>query len=198
MNKQVLKVSDVMSPLVHTCRLEDSLERAAQLLWENDCGCLPIVDGNGAVQAMITDRDICMAAYTSGCSLSELGVPTSMSSGLVVCAPDDELAMAAERMVEHQVRRLPVVDEGGRLQGLLSVNDMACAAVPGCTSVINDPAAAESLKILMAVCRHRGAETRETTQENAEIQSSPAIPPRSSKATRKTPRAKRARHESAG
>lgn len=197
MKKQTLRVRDVMTSLVHTCQVNDSLERAAQLLWEHDCGCLPVVDTEGVARSMITDRDICMAAYTGGCSLRELRVEDSMSRGLVACGPDDELTTAAERMAEHQLRRLPVVDDAGRVRGVLSVNDLACCAADGCTAAIDDPAAAESLKILMAVCRHRSAPAPESALEITEIQPSPGDVQQPPKRSGKAQKARSARHEGA-
>jgi len=189
--KRSLKVRDVMTPLVHTCRVEDPLERAAHLLWEHDCGVLPVVDAEGVVRSVITDRDICMGAYLGGRRLAELRVADSMSSAPVVCSPDEDLAAAAERMAAHQVRRLPVVDEAGKVQGLLSVNDMACASSAESASAVADPAAAGSLLVLMAASRHRGAETPETELEVTEIR--PAQPPRASTTEDKAKGSKRTR-----
>lgn len=197
MNNQTLNVEDVMTSLVHTCQVGDSLERAAQLLWENDCGCLPVVDTEGVVRSMITDRDICMAAYTGGCSLRELRVEDSMSGGLVACRADDELAAAAGRMAAHQLRRLPVVDDAGRVRGVLSVNDLACCAAEGCADAIGDHAAAESLRILMAACRHRSAQDSESMQEVAEIHPPPEDGRQPFKKSAKAEKARSARHESA-
>lgn len=155
--KQKVKVRDVMTSLVYTCETGDSLDRAAQLLWEHDCGCLPVVDSEGLVRSMITDRDICMAAYTGGRFLSELRVEDSMSTHLVACGPDDDLAVAALKMAENQVRRLPVVDEAGQVRGLLSVNDMACCGAQNrADSRSHDRVSIQALKmVLVSVCRHR-------------------------------------------
>ena len=184
-----------MTAPVHTCHVEDSLERAAHLLWEHDCGCLPVVDTPGVVQAMITDRDICMAAYTGGRPLAELSVADSMSSDLVSCGPDDDLAAAAGRMAEHQFRRLPVLDGGGRVQGMLSLNDMACANSGDCTGPIPDPVATELLRALGAVSRHRSTSVSESAPEASVIPPSPARAPRSSKTAAKARKAERIRHE---
>jgi CBS-domain-containing membrane protein len=59
-------VHDIMRVRVFTCSAADTLHRAAQIMWEKDCGCLPVVDATRHVQAVITDRDICMAALTQG------------------------------------------------------------------------------------------------------------------------------------
>jgi CBS domain-containing protein len=149
-----MKVKDVMTPAVYTCSPDQTLHRAAEILWRHDCGCVPIVDADGIVRAMLTDRDICMGAYMCGRPLSELRIAESMSAGIVTCQPEDDIDEAVLAMSRHQVRRLPVVDDAGRIQGILSLNDMANAlgriAGDGASHV-----AAETLRALTAVSRHR-------------------------------------------
>lgn len=126
-----MKVRSIMTGDVVSCRPEDTLEVAARLLWERDCGALPVVDVLGNVRAMITDRDICMAAYITGRPLGQLRVAESMSTTLATCGPDDDLSSAARSMIAHAVRRLPVVDPEGKLCGVLSLNDVTRADGPG-------------------------------------------------------------------
>ena len=66
-----MKVGDLMTKDVKACSQHDSLNRAAQLMWENDCGSVPVVDSDSKVVGMLTDRDICMAAYTKGIALKD-------------------------------------------------------------------------------------------------------------------------------
>jgi CBS-domain-containing membrane protein len=94
-------------------------------MWNHDCGCLPVVDEQRRVIGMITDRDVCMAALTQGRRLDEMLVSSAMSWRVVACSPSDSIVSAEERMRMNQVRRLPVVDEGGRLLGVLSLADVA-------------------------------------------------------------------------
>lgn len=123
-----MRVRELMSAPVTSVRPGDSLEQAARLLWEHDCGVLPVVDSTGAVGAAITDRDICMGAYTRGKKLSEMRVRDSMSHDIAVCRADEDVSRAAEAMRKGKIRRLPVVDEQGKLVGILSLNDIARAA----------------------------------------------------------------------
>ncbi len=123
-----MRVRELMSAPVTSIRPSDSLEQAARQLWEHDCGMLPVVDSNGAVGAAITDRDICMGAYTRGKKLSEMRVRDSMSQEITVCRADEDVARAAEAMRKSKIRRLPVVDELGKLVGVISLNDIARAA----------------------------------------------------------------------
>ena len=119
------RVRDVMTPSVVTCSPSDSLNRAAQRMWEGDCGALPIVDAAGKLLGMLTDRDICMAAYTRGRPLSELSVAGAMSTSVVSCRPSDTLRMVMDAMATHQIRRVPVLDDAGILVGIVSLADVA-------------------------------------------------------------------------
>lgn len=119
-----MKVERLMSRQLKTCHPDHDLACAAQILWEDDVGCVPIVDSDGRAVAMLTDRDIAMSAYTQGRPLREISVSQAMSQDLYSCSPSDSLANAEEIMHARQVRRLPVIDAGGKLVGLLSMNDL--------------------------------------------------------------------------
>jgi len=123
-----MKVEQLMTRNVETCRSDDRLSRAAQIMWEHDCGVVPVVaGGNGTarVVGMLTDRDICMAAYTQGRSLNDIPVASTMSRHLCSCRPSDAIGVALKVMETNQLRRLPVVDQDDRLVGLLSIADVA-------------------------------------------------------------------------
>ena len=118
-------VHDIMRVRVHTCSVEDTLHRAAQIMWEKDCGCLPVVDSSRRVHAVITDRDICMAALTQGVPLASTRVASAMSRSLITCSPDDSVGAVEELMQDEQIRRVPVVDANGVLIGMISIGDIA-------------------------------------------------------------------------
>ena len=118
-----MNVQDVMTRTVATCRPRDTLNVAAKLMWDCDCGCVPVLDDDDRVCGMITDRDICMAAYTQGRPLQEIEVHTAMSPQLYACGPTDTLDDVQRLMQERRVRRIPVTD-GGRLVGVLSLSDL--------------------------------------------------------------------------
>ncbi len=120
-----MKVSELMSTDVKACSPHDTLNRAAQLMWENDCGVAPAVDEHMRPVGMITDRDVCMAAYTQGVRLADATVERVMSRNAHTCAPGDDLTVAEKTMRERRVRRLAVVDKEGRLVGILSLSDIA-------------------------------------------------------------------------
>jgi CBS domain-containing protein len=146
------RVRDVMSRDPITCGPTDRLNVAAQRMWEHDCGVLPIVDGEGRPIGMLTDRDVCMAAYTRGQALGELEVAGAMSGAPSTCKPSDTLRSLMDLMATHQVRRVPVVDDEGRLVGIVSLADIARLAqaptvlsheariwVPGVLAGISEP-----------------------------------------------------------
>lgn len=118
-------VHEIMRVRVHTCTPQDTLHHAAQVMWEKDCGCLPVVDEARVVKAVITDRDICMAALTQGVPLGQTSVQSAMSRSLAVCSADDPLDAVEDLMRQAQIRRVPVVDAGGVLIGLVSLYDIA-------------------------------------------------------------------------
>lgn len=120
-----MKVQQVMSSPVKSCRVSDTLDCAAAILWDHDCGCVPVIDDSGKAVGMVTDRDICMAAYTQGKALRDIRVASAMSRQVWTCHPDDPIATAEHVFQARQVRRLPVIDGGGRVVGVLSLNDLA-------------------------------------------------------------------------
>lgn len=123
-----LTVATIMSEPAHTCQVDDFANRAAQILWDFDCGALPVLDREGKPCGMITDRDICMAAYTKGLPLAAISVRDVMSRHVYSCSPGDSLQRAVAIMAADQVRRLPVVDGEGRLAGVVALADIARSA----------------------------------------------------------------------
>ena len=126
-----MNVEHVMTREARTCGPHDSMTQAAQIMWESDCGCVPVVDADGKAIGMITDRDICMAAYTQGRPLWQIPVAIAASHGVVVVHARDTLQAAEELMKQHRIRRLAVIDADGRPIGILSMNDLARHASTG-------------------------------------------------------------------
>jgi predicted transcriptional regulator len=119
-----MKVETVMSRSVRSCMPDHTLACAAQLMWEGDCGCVPIVDGGGYVKGMITDRDICMATYLNGRTPQDLRVGDFMSRYVLACGPHDRIADATATMRRAQVRsslwRTPRADSSGSFRSRTS------------------------------------------------------------------------------
>jgi len=122
-----MKIADLMTAPVPTCPVDATLNAAANVMWEHDCGIVPVVDEDGALAGVVTDRDVCMAAFFHGARLAELPVREVMARDLHTLRPEASIHDALELMRQMQVRRVPVVDAAGALVGLLSLADVAAA-----------------------------------------------------------------------
>lgn len=120
-----MKVRDVMVGEVKTCSSNDDLGRAAQIMWENDCGVVPVVEADEYVVGMITDRDACMAAYTRGLPLHAIRVGDVMSRQVKAVRPEEDAGAVTSTMRAQRVRRMPVVNALGRIVGIVSLSDLA-------------------------------------------------------------------------
>jgi len=153
-----MDVTQLMVREVQTCRPEDTLNTAARIMWEYDCGCVPVVDASTRIVGMLTDRDICMAAYTQGRALDGISVAQVMSKDVHTCKAEDPIAFAEGIMRAHKVRRLPVADADGHLLGILSLSDIARQAAQERTRKTKKAvSAAEVADILGAICEPRAA-----------------------------------------
>lgn len=116
-------VSDAMTAQVVTAKPTDTIQRVANIMKEVDTGVTPVID-DGKVVGVITDRDIVLRVVAED---GDLNGPVSavMSEDVQTCREDDNLADAAALMGAHQLRRLPVLNDAGRLVGILSLGDIA-------------------------------------------------------------------------
>jgi CBS domain-containing protein len=153
-----MQVETVMTSDVWTCGPHDTLEHAAHLMWERDCGVIPVVDRDRRVVGMVTDRDVCMAAYTKGRPLSHVRVDEIMSCRIHAVCIGDSVSHAEHLMREFQVRRLPVVDGSGYLVGLFSLVDLARCVTRAVADDANGPNADSVSQTLAEIgTPHRGA-----------------------------------------
>jgi CBS domain-containing protein len=120
-----MKVKELMTTDAKHCSMETNLAAVAKIMWEGDCGAVPVTDERGRVVGVITDRDICIAAATRPRTEGEIPVKDVISKALYTCAPGDDVRAALETMKARKVRRLPVVEQGGRLAGIVSIHDIA-------------------------------------------------------------------------
>jgi CBS domain-containing protein len=120
-----MQVAHIMNRNTKVCHPQDSLNKAAQIMWENSCGAVPVVDDQSIPVGFLTDRDICMAAYTQGRLLEGLSVEGAMAKKVFCCSAQDDIGSEAHTMAQYGVRRLPVTDSDGRLVGILSLDDLA-------------------------------------------------------------------------
>jgi CBS domain-containing protein len=124
-----MRVHELMSQPVTICDVNDALVRPAMLMWENDCGAVAVVRDDGVLAGMITDRDICMAAYTQGRNLEDILVNVAMAYPVISATVDQDVREVEALMAVHQVHRIPVVDADGKPIGMLSLTDLARASV---------------------------------------------------------------------
>ena len=117
-----MKISEVMTPNPRTVSLGDSLQTAAQVMRDEDTGVVPVVE-DGRVEGVVTDRDIVIRAVADGDY--QATVDDVCSDDVVTCTPEMSTADVAQLMGEHQIRRIPVVDEDDRLVGIVSLGDLA-------------------------------------------------------------------------
>jgi CBS-domain-containing membrane protein len=120
-----------MTSDVESCSASNTLAEAAAVMWRRDCGVVPVVDEERRVVGMVTDRDICMALATRGQLATEVTVGDVMTASPRTCTTVDDVREALDLMKSAQLRRLPVVDGGGRLAGILSLNDIILHSARG-------------------------------------------------------------------
>lgn len=118
-----MKVKDLMTHPVKTCRTTALLGDAAQVMLDAECGCVPIVDSRGRLAGMLTDRDVCLAVAARRQSPWEIPVRDAMSSNIVSVPIDEHVDAVLVAMKEHRIRRVPIVDEDGHVKGLISIDD---------------------------------------------------------------------------
>lgn len=148
-----MKIRNLMTPNVESCGPHTDLSAAAMVMWRQDCGIVPVVNSDRRVVGVITDRDICMAVATRHRPPETVTVGEVISGRLATVRPDDDATLALETMRTERVRRLPVVDTDGRLQGIVSINDLVLHTEPGARhgSEITLEAVLQTMK---AICEH--------------------------------------------
>jgi CBS domain-containing protein len=124
-----MKVKDVMTVRVATCRPETNLAEATALMWDNDCGALPVLGETGQLAGIVTDRDICIALGTRNIRSSELSVRDVLRDHTLVCKSSDNVHTALQTMRDGKIRRLPVVNDNSLLEGIISMDDLVLNAV---------------------------------------------------------------------
>jgi CBS domain-containing protein len=155
---QAMKARDLMTSNVNVCRECNTLNTAAQMMWDHDIGCVPIVDHENRVIGVLTERDVCMSAYLQGAPLTAVSVTSAMSKEMFLCHAEDDLASVERLMRDKQVHRVPVVDGQGRLAGIISLNDIALeAARESQTTRPREVSDADISRTVASVCapRHR-------------------------------------------
>jgi CBS domain-containing protein len=118
-----MQVSEVMTAQVSTASPRTTIAEVARTMAQVESGAVPVVD-DGKVVGLITDRDIVLRVVAEGKGL-DTPVAEVMTEGVETCREDDNVADATGKMSAKQIRRLVVLDEGGKLAGILSIGDVA-------------------------------------------------------------------------
>lgn len=120
-----MKARDVMTcEHLWVCSETSDVRHVAQLMAEHSIGSVPVVDSEGHLQGIVTDRDIVCRAIAKGKGY-DTPVRDCMSQPVQCCDADCGVSEVEDMMKEYQIRRLPVVDENRRLVGYISIADLA-------------------------------------------------------------------------
>lgn len=127
-----MEARDLMTPDPACCAPDDTLERAARLMRENDCGALPVCESEnpGEPVGMVTDRDLTVRGLADGRG-PETPVRSCMTEDVHTRRADDPVRDVEETMARHRIRRVPIIDADGRLIGIIAQADLARAEERG-------------------------------------------------------------------
>lgn len=149
-----MKINEVMTQNPKVCMPTSNLAEVAGLMWQNDCGILPVVAHGGRVVGLITDRDVCMAAAMKRRHLENIAVKDVTSGKVISCHPNDEVRTVLKTMQANKVRRLPVVTNDGTLKGIVSMNDIVLRAHEVKGRQTAEISYADVVRTYKAICAH--------------------------------------------
>jgi CBS domain-containing protein len=148
-----MTVKEVMNTAVAACAPDSDLKSVIETMREHDCGFLPVVDSHGIVVGVITDRDVCLIGITKHRPLARVSVKETMSHPVFSCFADENAKTVLVTMAKHRVRRLPVLNKTGHLEGVLSIDDIVQAP-----SRRGAPTAEDIVAALKAIYARRAVE----------------------------------------
>lgn len=157
-----MHVRDIMTENPACCAPTTNLAAAAEMMWNNDCGVLPVMN-NDEVEGILTDRDVCIALGTRNRRAEEVSAGEIATREVETCLPEDDIHAAMATMRRAKVRRLPVVGRDGQLQGLIALNDIVLAVERTHGSVSYE----EVMNTLKAVSEHRAHKATASTKSPA-------------------------------
>jgi CBS domain-containing protein len=157
MEGRKMKVQDVMTSEVKSCRPETNLAAAAVMMLDSDCGALPVVNDENKLIGLITDLDIAIAAATKARLAWEIPVSEVISRKVYSAMPDEDVHAALKTMSHEKIRQLPVANREGVLQGILSLNDVALRAEEEKGRHHPVLTYEDAMSAVKAICEHRQA-----------------------------------------
>jgi CBS domain-containing protein len=120
-----MQVKDIMTPHAMCCGPDTLLPDVARLMCDQDCGAIPVLDGQQRPIGIVTDRDIACRAVATGRDVVEMEAREIMSQPVRTVSPDATVEQACEILEQHLLRRVLVVDSGGRCCGIVAQADVA-------------------------------------------------------------------------
>ena len=132
-----MRVSELMTPRPQTVAPDDSIKYAAELMDRLDVGVLPVCEGE-RLSGVVTDRDITVRATAVGSPPDSTSISEVMTDTVRWVSQDDDSADIEELMSKAQIRRVPVVDAGRQLVGIVSMSDLAMAGEPGVAATLEE------------------------------------------------------------
>jgi CBS domain-containing protein len=127
---RTMRAAEIMKSEVECVTPNQSAQEAARMMRDENIGFLPVCDESQQVLGTLTDRDIAIRLVADG-SAASTPVEQLMSTDVVACSPDDELERVEELMSQHHKSRILIVDESGRLQGVISLSDILQEEIEG-------------------------------------------------------------------
>jgi CBS domain-containing protein len=108
------------------CVATDPASKAASIMRDEDTGIVPVIDNEQTLRlvGVVTDRDLCMNVVAEARDPRSVAVEACMTQPVVTCSPSDSVTKVTELMRQNMIRRVPIVDEQGRLQGIVSMADV--------------------------------------------------------------------------
>ena len=121
------KCHEVMTKDPVCCLPNDSVAKAAQLMKDENIGSIPVIENEQSqtLVGIVTDRDLALSIVAEGQDAKSTPVEAVMTRSLVTCLADDDLEKALGAMAEHQLRRIPVVDNDNKIVGIIAQADVA-------------------------------------------------------------------------
>ncbi|TQV81157.1 CBS domain-containing protein [Exilibacterium tricleocarpae] len=142
-----MKIQETMVSNVSTCHADAPLDQVALMMWNHDCGCIPVVDDEHRPLGVVTDRDIAMGAALGHKPLWDMKAgDITAAKPVYTCRETDDLSTALELMQEYKVRRLPVTNGDGTITGIVSMGDIIACAKTGRNASLKYDATAGMLK----------------------------------------------------
>ena len=121
------KCNEVMTKNPVCCRPDDVVEKVAQLMQSENIGSIPVIENeqNQKLVGIVTDRDLALKIVAEGQDAKSTKVEAVMTRQIVTCRAEDDLQKALDAMADHQLRRIPIVDNDNKIVGIIAQADVA-------------------------------------------------------------------------